>query len=236
MFQQIPLRQSNKQSNSSKFQCTAIITQILLCKQSQIIYKTHFRKIFSIKVKHIIFLSQFYQNFQLRYYFMFDGILKEYEKSKKTVEKENELLKKEIKLLSENITKKVLIGVNSDVQVLHSNQKIIEKETKELKSEVSKFYKEVQSWTALYDDLNGALKELGDVVNWAGIIEKEFKIIVEKMEEQKINKIQKQQQQQQQQQKANQDSQPKNENQTQEQQQIPQQQQQIPQTEQKKQE
>ncbi|KAL4442190.1 hypothetical protein ABPG74_009208 [Tetrahymena malaccensis] len=164
---------------------------------------------------------------------MFDGILKEYEKSKKTVEKENELLKKEIKLLSENITKKVLIGVNSDVQVLHSNQKIIEKETKELKSEVSKFYKEVQTWTALYDDLNGALKELGDVVNWAGIVEKEFKIIVDKMEESKANKIQKQQQLQQ---KANQETQPKNENLTQEQQHISQQQQQSPQVEQKKQE
>jgi len=67
---------------------------------------------------------------------MFDAILKEYEKSKKTVEKENgkvlssaelticlfvylfwsnliEILRKEIKILSEPITKKILLGVNS---------------------------------------------------------------------------------------------------------------------------
>jgi len=29
---------------------------------------------------------------------------------------------------------------------------------KELKSEVSKFYKDMNSWLAIYDDLNGALK------------------------------------------------------------------------------
>ena len=42
--------------------------------------------------------------------------------------------------------------------MLHCNQKIIEKEVKELKSEVSKFYKDMNSWLAIYDDLNGALK------------------------------------------------------------------------------
>lgn len=60
---------------------------------------------------------------------MFDGIVKEYERSKKTVEKENgnackrgyineglylvDILRKELKNMSEQITKKILASTNS---------------------------------------------------------------------------------------------------------------------------
>lgn len=75
---------------------------------------------------------------------------------------------------------------------------------KELKTEVSKFYKEIASWITLYDDLNESLKvylflfllcksafqikDLGDVVNWSSVIERDFKNVIDKLQLMKESK------------------------------------------------
>lgn len=43
------------------------------------------------------------------------------------------------------------------VAILHANQQIIEKETKNLKNELNKFYKEIENWNGLYNELNEKL-------------------------------------------------------------------------------
>lgn len=71
-----------------------------------------------------------------------------------------------------------------------------------MKAEVSKFYKEISSWLSLYDDLNDQLKvaktysinlhiflkEMGDVVNWSKIIERDLLNVVESMEKMRKSK------------------------------------------------
>lgn len=80
------------------------------------------------------------------------------------------------------------------VAILHANQQIIEKETKQVKNELNKFYKEIENWSGLYNELNEKLmvsffskyfnfqfynfQELGDVVNWAMTIEQNLKEMV----------------------------------------------------------
>lgn len=41
--------------------------------------------------------------------------------------------------------------------ILHANQQIIEKETKQVKNELNKFYKEIDNWTNLHNELNEKL-------------------------------------------------------------------------------
>lgn len=41
--------------------------------------------------------------------------------------------------------------------ILHANQQIIEKETKQVKNELNKFYKEIDNWTSLYNEFNEKL-------------------------------------------------------------------------------
>eukprot|EP01016_Furgasonia_blochmanni_P022152 TRINITY_DN2420_c0_g1_i8.p2 TRINITY_DN2420_c0_g1~~TRINITY_DN2420_c0_g1_i8.p2 ORF type:complete len:116 (+),score=28.01 TRINITY_DN2420_c0_g1_i8:329-676(+) len=73
----------------------------------------------------------------------------------------------------------MLHHMNDKVFVLHNNQQIIDKETKQLRAECIKFYKEANNWVALYNDLNESLKQLGDVVNWGKTIEDDLKTLVE---------------------------------------------------------
>lgn len=77
-------------------------------------------------------------------------------------------------LLKLPITTYLLDSVNKEVQILHDNQRKIERESKVLKEEASKLIKQTTKWVALYDGINQTLKEVGDIVNWAEIIEKDM--------------------------------------------------------------
>jgi len=114
---------------------------------------------------------------------MFDGILNDYEKKKKAFEKDNENAKKNLKNLADPLTKDLLINLNTQVAVLHANQQIIDKETKQLRNECFNFYKEAKNWIGIYDELNESLKQLGDVVNWAKTIEEDLRQTIAKKKE-----------------------------------------------------
>mmetsp|Transcript_70498 Transcript_70498/g.82128 ORF Transcript_70498/g.82128 Transcript_70498/m.82128 type:complete len:128 (+) Transcript_70498:35-418(+) len=111
---------------------------------------------------------------------MFENILKDYEKQKKVIETNNEATKKKLKQLNEPLTRELLIHLNSQVFILHSNEQIIERETKNLRNECLRFYKEAKNWTTLYSELNESLKQIGDVVNWAKLMEDDLRTLVDK--------------------------------------------------------
>lgn len=115
---------------------------------------------------------------------MFEKIISNYESKKKIIEKNNgfffnkicvetrflESLKKNLRNLNDPLTKEILSGLNDvffyleniiiknqQVAILHANQQIIEKETKQVKNELNKFYKEIDNWTNLHNELNEKL-------------------------------------------------------------------------------
>lgn len=116
------------------------------------------------------------------------------EKTKRTLKSLGEPLSREI-LMNLNSVSGFSFGSSQSLQkviVLHSNQQLIEKETKQLRNECIKFYKESKNWLTMYNNLNESLKvksvssnsfikyekEIGDVVNWAEIIESDLKNLV----------------------------------------------------------
>uniref|UniRef100_T1GDP8 Biogenesis of lysosome-related organelles complex 1 subunit 1 n=1 Tax=Megaselia scalaris TaxID=36166 RepID=T1GDP8_MEGSC len=59
------------------------------------------------------------------------------------------------------------------------NQKRLDAEAKQLHTGATTFAKQTQQWMQLIENFSGALKELGDVENWARSIETDMQIITE---------------------------------------------------------
>lgn len=57
------------------------------------------------------------------------------------------------------------------------NQKKLDSEAKQLQVSATNFAKQSQQWLHLIESFSSALKEIGDVENWARSIETDMKII-----------------------------------------------------------
>lgn len=57
------------------------------------------------------------------------------------------------------------------------NQKRLDAEAKQLHTSATNFSKQTQQWLNLVESLSGALKEIGDVENWAKTIEGDVRTI-----------------------------------------------------------
>eukprot|EP01059_Diplonema_ambulator_P023266 TRINITY_DN38695_c0_g1_i1.p1 TRINITY_DN38695_c0_g1~~TRINITY_DN38695_c0_g1_i1.p1 ORF type:complete len:151 (+),score=50.29 TRINITY_DN38695_c0_g1_i1:53-454(+) len=74
-------------------------------------------------------------------------------------------------------------NVNKDVLDIFTNQHVLESETKELQAQADRFYKQSQGWLALFESFNNSLKELGDMANWATVIESDARETVRALDE-----------------------------------------------------
>lgn len=80
-------------------------------------------------------------------------------------------MKKSIRSQQETLCNQLLHGTGDSIQLLQNNQTVIEKETEAIKHQMSVFQTQTNNWLSLYHDLNEEMKKIGDVVNWASIIE-----------------------------------------------------------------
>lgn len=62
------------------------------------------------------------------------------------------------------------------------NQKKLDAEAKSLHQGAINFSKQTQQWLALVENFSSALKEIGDVENWARSIENDMKIVTDTLE------------------------------------------------------
>ncbi|CAG9320177.1 unnamed protein product [Blepharisma stoltei] len=105
---------------------------------------------------------------------MFTEITKEYDQRRAELKYRSSQARQELNKLSGSLSTHILNSLNSQVEALHENQKQIEVQTKQFRQESTKLATQTKKWITMYDQLNDALKQVGDIVNWAEIIENDM--------------------------------------------------------------
>jgi DNA repair ATPase RecN len=108
---------------------------------------------------------------------MFKSLLEEHDHKKTDLRAKAFAHKKAMQELAPQLTSDILRSVDFEVRQMHDNQRRIEKEAKLFKEEIAKINALSKKWVATYDALNDSLKELGDVANWANVIERDMQAI-----------------------------------------------------------
>lgn len=108
---------------------------------------------------------------------MYADLVQEYDLRRKELRAKITQTKQAMQTLAKPLTSDMISSLDSEVLCLHQNQRKIEKETKELRDNAKKLAITAQKWVELYDSLNDSMKQLGDVANWAQMLEKDMQTV-----------------------------------------------------------
>ncbi|KAI7858142.1 biogenesis of lysosome-related organelles complex-1 subunit 1 [Circinella umbellata] len=133
-------------------------------------------------------------------------LLKSHQQRQSERKRENEQLRKEAVTTVNELTDSLNDHLNEGVSEVFVRQKELEQASRKLSTQTTKYTKQTKQWLTLVDEFNTALKELGDVKNWATVMENDMRTIMSTLEfvhqgnsSSNINNNNQQQQQQQQQ-------------------------------------
>ncbi|XP_056641009.1 biogenesis of lysosome-related organelles complex 1 subunit 1 [Diorhabda carinulata] len=113
---------------------------------------------------------------------MLTSMVKEHQ-TKQVVKKElQEVKRKEACAAASDLTQALVDHLNVGVAQAYLNQKKLDAEAKQLHLSATNFSKQTQQWLNLVEQFSGALKELGDVENWAKTIEGDVRTITTALE------------------------------------------------------
>ncbi|XP_075166712.1 biogenesis of lysosome-related organelles complex 1 subunit 1 [Haematobia irritans] len=113
---------------------------------------------------------------------MLNSMAKEHQAKQAKRKQEQEIRRKEAIEASNDLTKALVEHLNVGVAQAYLNQKKLDAEAKQLHVGATNFAKQTQQWLQLIDNFSSALKELGDVENWARSIETDMQIIQSTLE------------------------------------------------------
>lgn len=77
----------------------------------------------------------------------------------------------------ENLTANNVQALNDDISRAYLNQHKLDSETRKLQANVARLTKQAQQWIMICNNLNGAVKDLGDIKTWTRTIENDVKFI-----------------------------------------------------------
>ncbi|ESO84555.1 hypothetical protein LOTGIDRAFT_222056 [Lottia gigantea] len=113
---------------------------------------------------------------------MLSNLVKQHQ-MRQTARKEIQEKRKKDAIVASTALSHVLVDhLNSGVAQAYVNQKKLDTETKILQANASQFSKQTIQWLKLIEDFNTALKEIGDVENWARSIETDMRTISSALE------------------------------------------------------
>ncbi|CAG8700680.1 20718_t:CDS:2 [Cetraspora pellucida] len=116
---------------------------------------------------------------------MLSRLVREHNQKQQAIRRNNEQLRKEATQAVGELTDCLADTLNErHVQVtsIFKTQREIEAEARRLSAQSAKFTKQTKQWLNMLDGFNSALKELGDVQNWAEVIERDMKEIAMTLE------------------------------------------------------
>ncbi|KAK5645547.1 hypothetical protein RI129_006847 [Pyrocoelia pectoralis] len=108
---------------------------------------------------------------------MLSSMVKEHQVRQSAKKESQENKRKEAVLAASNLTQALVDHLNVGVAQAYLNQKRLDAEAKQLHASAISFSKQTGQWLNLVETFSSALKELGDVENWAKSIEGDVRTI-----------------------------------------------------------
>jgi len=113
---------------------------------------------------------------------MLSSILKEHQTKQQTRRELGEAHRADAVAATNRMSHALVDHLNTGVAQAYINQKKIDSEAKQLQANAAQFAKQTTAWLTLLDNFNDALKEIGDVENWARSIEGDMRTISSALE------------------------------------------------------
>ncbi|KAK3590413.1 hypothetical protein CHS0354_022535 [Potamilus streckersoni] len=115
-------------------------------------------------------------------YTMLSNLVKQHQFKQQARKEKQEKKRKEAIVAATALTHALVDHLNAGVAQAYVNQKKLDTETKILQANAAQFSKQTSHWLKLVEDFNTALKEIGDVENWAKSIETDMRTISSALE------------------------------------------------------
>lgn len=113
---------------------------------------------------------------------MLSSLVKEHQTKQQFRKEDQEKKRKEAVAAASAMTHSLIDHLNVKVAQAYLNQKKLDSEAKQLHINATQFAKQTVQWLHLVENFNQALKELGDVENWAQSIEADMRTISNALE------------------------------------------------------
>eukprot|EP00457_Paulinella_chromatophora_P015202 gb/GEZN01015773.1/.p1 GENE.gb/GEZN01015773.1/~~gb/GEZN01015773.1/.p1 ORF type:complete len:152 (+),score=30.58 gb/GEZN01015773.1/:40-495(+) len=105
---------------------------------------------------------------------MFAKTLKDHQTRTNAQKADLEHIRREALQATEEAASVLLESLNQSVAEVYTNQQLLERDAKRMHAETARFQRNTRRWVKMYAGLNEALKELGDVSNWAQTMEQDM--------------------------------------------------------------
>ncbi|KAI9352432.1 biogenesis of lysosome-related organelles complex 1 subunit 1-like protein [Pilaira anomala] len=109
-------------------------------------------------------------------------LLKNHNQQQAEIKRQNEQLKKSAVRSTNELTDSLTEYVNEGVTEIFSRQKELEQLSRKLANQTTRYANQTQQWLTLVDGFNMSLKELGDIRNWAEIMEHDMRTVMTTLE------------------------------------------------------
>ncbi|KAI6651656.1 Biogenesis of lysosome-related organelles complex 1 subunit 1-like [Oopsacas minuta] len=113
---------------------------------------------------------------------MLSEIYKAHQQEQNERRLEQERKRKQAIKSAQEVSSGFVDALNSGVEEAYENQKKINLLVKDLQIQSTVFLKQASQWINTVEGFNASLKELGDLPNWASIIEKDMLLICRSLE------------------------------------------------------
>ncbi|XP_048379223.2 biogenesis of lysosome-related organelles complex 1 subunit 1 [Stegostoma tigrinum] len=113
---------------------------------------------------------------------MLSRLLKDHQAKQNERKEIQEKRRREAVAAATRLTEALVDHLNVGVAQAYVNQRKLDNEVKTLQIQAAQFAKQTQQWLGMVDNFNQALKEIGDVENWARSIEMDMRTIATALE------------------------------------------------------
>jgi len=106
---------------------------------------------------------------------MYNSLVRDHRAKSAAQRKHVDTLRAAALVSCESVTAHLFAEVQGGVGALYRNQRLLQAEAATLQAHTSRFARQSERWLTLSSSLNTALKELGDVHNWALTVQKDVR-------------------------------------------------------------